>query len=123
MQVGTAYLFTRQALVPELHRRALDNASENSTALTNLFSGLPARGIMNRLMREVGPISDAPSAFPTAGGALAPLKAKAEADGSGDFTSLWSGQSARLGREIGAADLTRQLAEDGLARLKYLGSA
>jgi nitronate monooxygenase len=54
---------------------------------------------------------------------LAPLKAKAEADGSGDFTSLWSGQSARLGREIGAADLTRQLAEDGLARLKYLGSA
>jgi nitronate monooxygenase len=123
VQIGTAYLFTPESLVSDLHRKALKNTRDDQTALTNLFSGLPARGIMNRLMREVGPISDAPSAFPTAGGALAPLKAKAEADGSGDFTSLWSGQSARLGREIGAADLTRQLAEDGLARLKYLGSA
>ena len=68
-------------------------------------------------MREVGPISDAPTAFPTAGGALAPLKAAAEAQGKSDFTSLWSGQAAWLGREVGAADLTRQLADDALSRL------
>lgn len=117
VQIGTAYLFTPEALVTDMHRAALRSAKDDDTALTNLFSGRPARGIMNRIMREVGPISDAPTAFPTAGGALAPLKAKAEAQGSTDFTSLWSGQAASLGREIDAAGLTRLLAEEALARL------
>ena len=93
VQIGTAYLFTPESLVSDMHRAALRNAKDDQTALTNLFSGGPARGILTRVMREVGPISDAPSAFPTAGGALAPLKAKAEAQGSLDFTSLWSGQA------------------------------
>jgi len=117
VQIGTAYLFTPESLVSDMHRAALHNTKDDQTALTNLFSGRPARGIMNRVMREVGPLSDAPTAFPTAGGALAPLKAKAEAEGSTDFTSLWSGQAASLGREIGAAELTRQLADDALERL------
>jgi nitronate monooxygenase len=71
-------------------------------------------------MRELGPMSPAAPAFPTAGGALAPLKAKAEAEGSGDFTSLWSGQAVALGREIGAADLTRQLADEARQHLAAL---
>ena len=71
---------------------------------------------MNWLMREIGPMSDKAPAFPTAGGALAPLKKEAEAAGSADFTSLWSGQAAALGREMGAAELTRRLAEDAAAR-------
>ena len=69
---------------------------------------------MNRVMREVGPMSDAAPEFPTAGNALAPLKAKAEAEGKGDFSSLWSGQAAGLGRETGAAALTLQLSSDAL---------
>jgi nitronate monooxygenase len=73
-------------------------------------------------MREVGPMSDEAPAFPTAGGALAPLKAKAEAVGVTDFSSLWSGQAASLGREIGAGDLTWQLAADAERRLKALAS-
>ncbi len=117
VQIGTAYLFTPESLVTDLHRAALLETRDDQTALTNLFSGRPARGIINRLMRDIGPMSDSPSAFPTAGGALAPLKAAAEQNGAADFTSLWSGQSARLGREIGAGDLTRQLAEEALARL------
>ncbi len=120
VQIGTAYLFTPESLVSDMHRAALRNTKDDQTALTNLFSGRPARGIMNRVMREVGPISDSPSAFPTAGGALALLKAKAEAQGSTDFTSLWSGQAASLGREMGAAELTRQLADDALARLSSI---
>lgn len=120
VQVGTAYLFTRQALVPELHRRALENASENSTALTNLFSGRPARGLMNRLMHESGPMNDASPAFPTAGARLAPLKKAAEAKGSDDFTSLWSGQAAGLGGDDDAGDLTRRLVKDALERLKQI---
>jgi nitronate monooxygenase len=112
VQIGTAYLFTPEATVSDLHRRALKNDAQDQTALTNLFSGRPARGVMNRVMREVGPMSDAAPAFPTAGGALAPLKKGAELEGKPDFTSLWSGQAAALGREVGAEALTRNLAAD-----------
>ena len=121
-QIGTAYLFTPESLVSDLHRAALRAGRDDRTALTNLFSGRPARGLMNRAMREIGPMSDLAPAFPTAGGALAPLKAKAEAAGSADFSSLWSGQAASLGREIGAGELTRQLAEDAARRLEALAS-
>ena len=121
-QVGTAYLFTPESLITDLHRTALRAARDDQTALTNVFSGRPARGLMNRVMREVGPMSDQTPAFPTAGRALAPLRAKAEAAGASDFSSLWSGQAAALGREVGAGDLTRQLAEDAARRLRTLVS-
>ncbi len=121
-QIGTAYLFTPESLITDLHRAALRDAGDDRTALTNLFSGRPARGLMNRVMREVGPMSEAPPAFPTAGGALAPLKAKSEAAGSADFSSLWAGQAAPLGQEIGAAELTRRLAEEAAQRLEALAS-
>ena len=121
-QIGTAYLFTPESLITDLHRAALAGARDDGTALTNIFSGRPARGLMNRVMREVGPMSDTAPAFPTAGGALAPLKAKAEAAGASDFSSLWSGQAASLARETGAADLTRQLAEDAARRLRVLAT-
>ncbi len=121
-QIGTAYLFTPESSITELHRAALRAARDDRTALTNVFTGRPARGLMNRLMREVGPMSELAPAFPTAGGALAPLKAKAEAAGASDFSSLWSGQAASLGRNLGAGDLTRQLAADAAERLKAMAS-
>jgi len=122
-QIGTAYLFTPESLVTDLHRAALRTATDNQTALTNLFSGRPARGLMNRVMREVGPMSDLAPAFPTAGGALVPLRSKAEAAGTADFSSLWSGQAASLGREMGADELTRQLASDAAQRLRAIAMA
>ncbi len=122
VQIGTAYLFTPESLISDLHREALQQATDNKTALTNLFSGRPARGLMNRVMREVGPMSDQAPAFPTAGGALAPLKAKAEAAGATDFSSLWAGQSASLGRQTNSGDLTRQLAFDAEQRFSSLAS-
>ncbi|WP_408095731.1 NAD(P)H-dependent flavin oxidoreductase [Peredibacter sp. HCB2-198] len=109
VQVGTAYLFTPEAKVSPVHRKMLKEAKTNETALTNLFTGRPARGFMNRLMREVGPISHFAPDFPTAGNALAPLKAKTEPNGSGDFMSLWSGQSAGLAREMSSFELTKLL--------------
>lgn len=121
-QIGTAYLFTPQSLITDLHRAALNEAPDRPTALTNVFSGRPARSLVNRLMREVGPLCDLAPAFPTAGGALAPLKAKAEQAGSSDFSSLWSGQAAGLGRAGDAGDLTRKLAEDAAQRLARLAS-
>ncbi|MEE1655223.1 nitronate monooxygenase family protein [Microvirga sp. CF3062] len=117
VQIGTAYLFTPEATIAPLHRQALKSAKDDQTALTNIFTGRPARGIVNRVMREVGPISPAAPQFPLAGGALAPLRQKSEPLGSGDFMSLWSGQGARLARELPAGELTRTLAQEALDRL------
>ena len=121
VQLGTAYLLTPEATISELHKDALRSAKDDQTMLTNIFSGRPARGLVNRIMREAGPMSDAAPIFPTAGGALAPLKAKAEENGRTDFSSLWSGQAAALASEMGSGELTRQLAEDGLKLLARLG--
>ena len=110
VQVGTAYLLCPEATTSPVHRAALASDHSRHTALTNLFSGRPARGIVNRLMREIGPISDLVPDFPLATAAVAPLRAAAEAQGSGDFSPLWSGQNASGCRAIPAADLTRELA-------------
>lgn len=110
VQVGTAYLLCPEATTSTVHRAALKSDAARHTALTNLFTGRPARGIVNRIIRERGPVSEAVPAFPLATAAIAPLRAKAEARGSGDFSPLWSGQNAGGCREIPAADLTRVLA-------------
>lgn len=108
VQAGTAYLLCPEATTSPVHRAALQSEAAEQTALTNLFTGRPARAIMNRLMRDLGPISSTPPAFPLATAAVLPLRAKAEAQGSGDFTSLWCGQN-RGCKEIPAAELTREL--------------
>lgn len=110
-QVGTAYLLCHEAMTTPLHRRALQSEAAAHTALTNLFTGRPARGILNRLMRELGPLSPLAPAFPMATGALAPLRAKAEAAGRDDFTPLWSGQNATGCKAVAAGVLTRELAD------------
>lgn len=109
VQIGTAYLRTPQATTSALHRAALAQARDDQTRLTNLFTGRPARGLLNRLMREQGPLSAAAPAFPTATTAVTPLRAAAEKAGSGDFSPLWAGQAAALAREVDAGALTREL--------------
>lgn len=109
-QVGTAYLLCTEATTGAVHRAALRSDAARHTALTNLFSGRAARGIVNRLMRELGPFDEDAPAFPLASAALAPLRAHAEARDSGDFSPLWAGQNVDGCRAIGAAELTRQLA-------------
>jgi nitronate monooxygenase len=120
VQIGTAYLRCPEAQPSPLYRQALKDAKDNETAITNVFTGRPARAILNRFIREVGPMSDLAPEFPLAAATLAPLRAKSELAGSADFTSLWSGQSARLSRELPAADLTKQLAAETLKNLTLL---
>jgi len=110
VQLGTSYLLCPEATTSAVHRAALQSPAARHTALTNLFTGRPARGIVNRVMREVGPISAAAPAFPLATTAITALRAKAEAHGSGDFSPLWAGQNVTGCRAIPAAELTRQLA-------------
>lgn len=110
VQIGTAYLHCPQAHVPPVHRAMLNETQD--TAITNLFTGRPARGIVNRLMREQGPMAEGIPAFPLAGGALAPLRAASEPGGSGDFMSLWAGQAFTLRHGLPAGALTQQLWAD-----------
>ena len=120
-QIGTSYLLCPEAATPLLHRDALRHARGDATQLTNVFTGRPARALVNRLALEVGPISDIAPDFPLPMGELLGLRTKAEQHGSRDFTPLWSGQAAPLGREMPAKALTVELVREAIERLKQLG--
>ncbi|CAN5222213.1 nitronate monooxygenase family protein [soil metagenome] len=121
VQIGTAYLHTPDSKVSTGGRAALAAADDNSTVITNVMTGRPARGVANRLMREVGPLSPDAPAFPHAATALVPLKMVAEKLGRVDFTNIWAGQSVALKRQISAADLTRALASESFECFQRLG--
>jgi nitronate monooxygenase len=110
VQAGTAYLLCPEATTSPIHRALLETEAAHHTAITNVLTGRPARGIVNRVMREVGPMSGAAPAFPLAALAIGPLRAKAESIGRGDFSPLWAGQNVSGCARIPAADLTRRLA-------------
>jgi nitronate monooxygenase len=109
-QAGTAYLLCPEATTSAVHRAALASEASRVTAVTNLFTGRPARSIVNRIIREQGPISPAAPRFPLAANAVAPLRAKGESSGSGDFSPLWAGQNTSGCREVPASVITRELA-------------
>jgi nitronate monooxygenase len=120
VQIGSAYLRCPESKVSAAARKVLAEAGDASTVITNVMTGRPARGVANRVMREVGPISPDAPVFPHAATALGPLKAAAEKQGRLDFSNLWAGQAIGMGREIPAAELTRDLAQTAQARLKRL---
>lgn len=109
VQVGTVYLLCPEATTSEVHRAALSSDAVRETALTNVFTGRPARSIVNRAVRELGPLNPHAPAFPLATTAMAPIRAKAEQHGSGDFSPLWSGQNASTIKAIPAGEVTRDL--------------
>jgi nitronate monooxygenase len=123
VQLGTAYLRCKECATTAVHRRALEAVRDDETVLTNIFTGRPARGIVNRLIRELGPIRDDVPPFPRASHALAPLRAHAEASGSGDFSPLWAGQGAAMAKDIDAANLTRTLMDEALPWIRRLQPA
>jgi nitronate monooxygenase len=120
VQVGSAYLRCPESRVIAPARAALAAANDESTVITNVMTGRPARGVANRAMREVGPISSDAPAFPHSATAFGPIKQAAEKLGRVDFTNLWAGQAVGLGRDLPAAELTRALAHDALARMRRL---
>ena len=109
VQAGTAYLLCPEARISAAHRAALQDPAARSV-LTNLFTGGLARGLHNRLMQALRPVSALAPAFPAAAAALAPLRARAEAEGRGDFSPLWAGQGFQACRALSAAEVTRALA-------------
>jgi nitronate monooxygenase len=117
VQMGTAYLLCPEARISALHRAALKSARDNITVITNVLTGRPARVFMNRIARELGPIAPNAPPFPLPGAALAPLRAKAEAQGSTDYSPLYAGQAAALCRELPAKELTVQFATEALEKV------
>jgi len=115
--LGTVYLPCRQSGASAVHRRAIESANADATVVTNLFTGRPARGIVNRLIRDLGPLRDDLPTFPHAASALAPLRAHAEARGLGDFSPLWAGRAVSGARHGDAEELTRTLADESKALL------
>ncbi len=113
VQIGTAFMLCPEATTSALHRAALTHSAahpgQHHTQLTTLFTGRPARGITNRLMRDLGAINTTAPAFPTSTAAIAPLRAAAEKAGLSDFSPLWSGQSAIGCKAIAAGLLVREL--------------
>lgn len=122
VQIGTAYLLCPEARIGPLYREALRNQG-NQTAVTNVFTGRPARAISNRMVREIGAMSKLAPDFPLAGRFSGPLRVASEANGSADFTPIWSGQSVQLARELSAKELTQRLAEETVAKLKVFREA
>jgi nitronate monooxygenase len=123
VQMGTAFLLCPESGVPPLHRAALRSAEADETALTNVFTGRPARVLVNRFVREMGPIAEDAPQFPGAAPHYNPLRDLAESKGNTDFTALWAGQTAKLGREIPAKELTPKLALEAQELMKYMGKA
>ena len=119
-QIGTAYLLCPEAATPPLHRDALRQSHAGATVVTNVFSGRPARALVNRMTREIGPISAETPEFPLPMAALVGLRAKAEQQGSTDFTPLWAGQAAPLAREMPGEAVTRALVEGALSQFRRL---
>lgn len=123
VQLGTAYLLTPQAGRSELHRAAIRAGRDDMTRLTNLYTGRPARGLMTRLMRELGPMNSEAPAFPRATGAIDPVRAAFEKTGKGDLSLLWSGEAAALAREGDAGVLTRGLWDEACHHARGLLAA
>lgn len=119
-QIGTAFMLAPEARTGALHRAALRKADDNSTTLTNVFTGRPARGIVNRIVREIGPMSPEAPAFPLTAEATQPLRGPAEAKGSMDFTPLWSGQAPTLARALPAGELVKTMVRETEAVLGRL---
>ena len=120
VQIGSAYLRCRESKTNPLHRARLAHTRDDATQITNVFTGRPARSIVNRWVREEGPLSARAPAFPLAVAGLAPLRAAAEAQGSDDFTPLWAGQAVALAKAESAADYTRSLWVETLERCERL---
>ena len=120
VQIGTRYLLCPEATTTAVHREALMSNGNDVTAITNVFTGRPARGLVNRAMRELGPLSRVAPEYPLAAIDLGPLRAKAESMGSGDFSPLWSGEAAPLARTLPAGALTRQLAAETADHLQAM---
>jgi nitronate monooxygenase len=112
VQMGTAFLTTRESGAAACYKQAVLQASDNSTELTRAFSGRWARGIRNRFMQESAGSGIDPLSFPWQNSLTSHMRRVAAQKGDAGLLSLWSGQASQLARTISAGELVRQLEEE-----------
>ena len=109
VQMGTRFLKSEESKITRLHRRILEGTDDRESTITNVFSSRPARGFVNRLIRDIGPINANVQTFPLAISALNPLRTATA--GSEDFVSMWAGQNCKTGEPNPAAEIVKELAK------------
>lgn len=117
VQLGTAFLLCDEAETSPAYREALQHADDDSTELTQAFSGRWARGIKNRFMMEMEQQGNAILPFPIQNAFTRDIRKKAAELGRAEFLSLWAGQGVRLIRQMKAEELVLTLYEETLAAL------
>lgn len=121
-QLGTAFLVCPESGAHTLHKQAMTDPLFVRTELTRAFSGRPARGLVNRFMREHGPY--APAAYPQVHHLTSGLRKAAAKVGDAQGMSLWAGQGHRLARELPAGELVEALAAElAAARAEFAPAA
>ncbi|WP_417564353.1 NAD(P)H-dependent flavin oxidoreductase [Microbacterium sp.] len=108
VQVGTAFLRTRQSAASDAHRRAIAEAVDTTTRLTRAMSGRLSRGIPNHAMRAIE-AADVIAPFPAQNWLTGQFRAEAGRRGLGEYQSLWAGQGAALGTRTDAAEVFAEL--------------
>ena len=121
-QMGTAFIPCKESGAPIVHKQRVLAAREDTTLVTEKFSGKPARGLANRYMREMNESNAPQLAFPAQNALTGPLRAAASKAGNPDFTAMWAGQAAPLAREMSTADLVARLETETLEALDHLAS-
>lgn len=114
VQMGTAFLTCHEAGIPEAYKQAILSAHEDQTQITRAFSGRPARGIVNRFMKEIESPNNGVEIphFPLQNLLTRPLRKEAAKQGRAEFLSLWSGQGPRLARRQSASELVARLVRE-----------
>jgi nitronate monooxygenase len=120
VQLGTAFLTCEEAGVPAAYKDAILAARENDTLITRAFSGRPARGIVNRFMRETEAAPGVILPFPLQNALTRPMRTAAAKQGRAEYLSLWAGQGIRMARRQGAGDLVERLAQETEETLRRL---
>jgi len=105
-QCGTAFLRCPESGAHPRYKAALADQRYTATALTRAFSGRPARGLVNRFIRDH---QDAPAAYPEINNATRPLRAAAAAESDTERMSLWAGQGYRSATDYPAAEIIERL--------------
>lgn len=122
VQLGTAFLRAPEATISAPWRRALEQAGDDATRLTRVYSGRYARGIENRFLREMRSAEKDIPAYPVQNALTGELRAASAAQGSAEALSLWAGQGVNAARALPSAELVETLWREAQAAMAQLGA-
>lgn len=119
VQMGTAFLACPESAITAVQRAAMATAQATDTRLTRIFSGRPARGILNDAMRALAPHEADIPAYPVQNALMGPIRRAAAQAGDAGHIALWAGQGVAAARAMPAGELVQALVQGMPAARKY----